>query len=130
MSNNPGLALPILDLSQLSGSETDRSAFLSQLRYAAREIGFFYLINHGISPELQQAVQDEARSFFALPDEDKQQVAMIHSPHFRGYNRAASRTGVSSSTLALNARLSRLMNTLRHGDAYRGQTFGQRHNLS
>jgi isopenicillin N synthase-like dioxygenase len=90
MSTNPGLALPILDLSQLNGSETDRSAFLSQLRYAAREIGFFYLINHGISPELQQAVQDEARSFFALPDDEKQQVAMIRSPHFRGYNRAAS----------------------------------------
>lgn len=53
MSTNPGLALPILDLSQLSGSETDRAAFLSQLRYAAREIGFFYLINHGISPDLQ-----------------------------------------------------------------------------
>ncbi len=29
-------------------------------------------------------------AFFALPDEQKQPVAMIHSPHFRGYNRAAS----------------------------------------
>lgn len=90
MSTTSTPALPILDLSQLNGTATDRAAFLSQLRHAAREIGFFYLINHGVSPELQQAVQDEARRFFALPDAEKQKVAMIHSPHFRGYNRAAS----------------------------------------
>jgi len=90
MSSNPGLTLPILDLSQLNGSPADREAFLSQLRYAAREIGFFYIINHGISPELQQAVQQQSRRFFALSDEQKQRVGMIHSPHFRGYNRVAS----------------------------------------
>lgn len=90
MSKNPDLALPILDLSQLAGTPTDRAAFLSQLRYAAREIGFFYLINHGISPQLQQAVQEQSRQFFALSDEQKHNVAMIFSPHFRGYNRAAS----------------------------------------
>ncbi|WP_299998124.1 isopenicillin N synthase family oxygenase [uncultured Cedecea sp.] len=90
MSNNPDLALPILDLSQLKGTPTDRAAFLSQLRYAAREIGFFYLINHGISNELQQAVQQLSRLFFALSDDQKENVSMIHSPHFRGYNRAVS----------------------------------------
>ena len=90
MSNNPELALPILDLSRLKGTPTDRAAFLSQLRYAAREIGFFYIINHGISTELQQQVQQQSRQFFALSDEQKQAVGMIHSPHFRGYNRAAS----------------------------------------
>lgn len=90
MSTTTHPALPILDLAQLSGSANDSNAFLSQLRHAAREIGFFYLINHGVSPELQQAVQDEARKFFSLSDSEKQKVAMIHSPHFRGYNRAAS----------------------------------------
>lgn len=90
MSTATTPALPILDLSLLNGSTSDRQNFLSQLRHAAREIGFFYLINHGVNPELQQAVQDEARRFFALPDDEKQKVAMIHSPHFRGYNRAAS----------------------------------------
>lgn len=90
MSKTTTQALPILDLLALDGTDTDRSAFLEQLRHAARDIGFFYLINHGISPELQQAVQDEAQLFFSLPDTEKQKVAMIHSPHFRGYNRAAS----------------------------------------
>ena len=81
--------LPVLDLSHFSHS-ADRPAFLQQLRHAARDIGFFYLVNHGVDDALQRAVQQEARRFFALSDAEKQQVAMIHSPHFRGYNRAAS----------------------------------------
>lgn len=35
-------------------------------------------------------MQDHARQFFALPDSEKAAVGMINSPHFRGYNRAAS----------------------------------------
>lgn len=81
--------LPILDLARYF-NPAEREAFLDQLRTSARDIGFFYLINHGVNDELQRAVQHEARRFFALSDEQKQQVAMIHSPHFRGYNRAAS----------------------------------------
>ncbi len=77
-----------LDLARYHSAERD--AFLTDLRHAARDIGFFYLINHGVDDALQHAVQREAQRFFALPDEQKQQVAMIHSPHFRGYNRAAS----------------------------------------
>jgi isopenicillin N synthase-like dioxygenase len=36
-----------------------------------------------VNDELQRAVQHEARRFFALSDEQKQQVAMIHSPFSR-----------------------------------------------
>ncbi|VYT83370.1 isopenicillin N synthase family oxygenase [Metakosakonia massiliensis] len=81
--------LPILDLARYF-NPAERDDFLQQLRVSARDIGFFYLINHGIEENLQRAVQQEARRFFALSDDQKQQVAMIHSPHFRGYNRAAS----------------------------------------
>jgi isopenicillin N synthase-like dioxygenase len=35
-------------------------------------------------------VQDHARQFFALSEHEKTAVGMINSPHFRGYNRAAS----------------------------------------
>ena len=81
--------LPILDLARYA-DPAEKTAFLADLRHAAREIGFFYLINHGVDDALQKAVQQQSRRFFALPDEQKQPVAMIHSPHFRGYNRAAS----------------------------------------
>lgn len=81
--------LPVLNLVRYF-NPAERDAFLEQLRTAARDIGFFYLTNHGVNDALQSAVQQEARRFFSLSDEQKQQVAMIHSPHFRGYNRAAS----------------------------------------
>ncbi|UUQ64765.1 isopenicillin N synthase family oxygenase [Pseudomonas fuscovaginae UPB0736] len=83
-------ALPLLDLSALDGNAERRQAFLDALRHAARDVGFFYLTGHGVDSGLLRQVQEHARQFFALPLEDKAAVGMIHSPHFRGYNRAAS----------------------------------------
>lgn len=99
--------LPLLDLSLLSGSDTERQAFLTALRHAARDVGFFYLTGHGIDTSLLRQIQILSRQFFALSDEEKLSIAMIRSPHFRGYNRAASdspvvsQIGASNSTLVL-----------------------------
>lgn len=82
--------LPLLDLALLDGSPAQRGQFLDDLRHAARHIGFFYLTGHGIDAGLLTQVQQQARRFFALPEADKLAVGMINSPHFRGYNRAAS----------------------------------------
>jgi isopenicillin N synthase-like dioxygenase len=80
--------LPVLDLALLELPDAEPSPYLAELRTTARDVGFFYLINHGINSQLLQNVQSITQAFFALPDEKKQQVSMIHSPHFRGYNRA------------------------------------------
>ncbi|WP_182057007.1 isopenicillin N synthase family oxygenase [Pantoea sp. ME81] len=80
--------LPVLDLALLELPDAGQSPYLAELRTTARDVGFFYLINHGINPQLLQNVQSITQAFFALPDEEKQRVSMIHSPHFRGYNRA------------------------------------------
>ncbi|PWC14408.1 2-oxobutyrate oxidase [Brenneria roseae subsp. americana] len=93
MSNTQ--SLPILDLSLLDGNAEQRAQFLSTLNHAARDVGFFYLTHHGIDAVLQQRLQQLSRDFFALPAEEKQRVAMIHSPHFRGYNRAGSELTLS-----------------------------------
>ncbi len=45
-------ALPILDLSLLDGSDSQRQRFLADLRHAARDVGFFYLTGHGIDADL------------------------------------------------------------------------------
>ncbi|RJF58361.1 isopenicillin N synthase family dioxygenase [Serratia inhibens] len=82
--------LPLLDLSQLDGDAQQRQAFLDDLRAAARDVGFFYLRGHGVDTRLNAQLQQRARQFFALPEADKLAVQMVHSPHFRGYNRAAA----------------------------------------
>ncbi|WP_225771842.1 isopenicillin N synthase family oxygenase [Inquilinus sp. Marseille-Q2685] len=83
------LALPLLDLSRLDAGPEARQAFLDQLRAAARDVGFFYLGGHGVPESLVAQVKAEARRFFALPEADKLAIEMVHSPHFRGYTRAA-----------------------------------------
>ncbi|WP_341503616.1 2-oxoglutarate and iron-dependent oxygenase domain-containing protein [Gallaecimonas sp. GXIMD4217] len=80
-------ALPILDLSLLEGTAEQRRRFLADLRVAARDVGFFYLVGHGLSLAQQQAILKLARTFFALPEQDKLSVQMVKSPHFRGYTR-------------------------------------------
>ncbi|HEY9315649.1 isopenicillin N synthase family dioxygenase [Williamsia sp.] len=74
--------LPVIDLAELETPEGR-----GQLRAVTHEVGFFYLVGHGVDPQLINRVQATAHAFFALPDEDKLSISMINSPHFRGYNR-------------------------------------------
>lgn len=81
------LPVPQLDLSRFDGSPKERAAFLSELRAAAHDVGFFYLTGHGIEPALLDELLGQTRRFFALPEAEKLAIEMVHSPHFRGYNR-------------------------------------------
>ena len=50
-------------------------------------MGFFYLTGHEVPDGLIDRVLAAARRLFALPQADKDAVAMVRSPHFRGYTR-------------------------------------------
>ncbi|OLR94334.1 isopenicillin N synthase family dioxygenase [Actinokineospora bangkokensis] len=78
-------ALPLMDISRFRGA--DREAFLDDLRRAAHEVGFFYVVGHGVPEELMTGVFDAARAFFALPEERRLAIENINSPQFRGYTR-------------------------------------------
>jgi isopenicillin N synthase-like dioxygenase len=80
--------LPTLDLRRFDGQASERLRILEELRKAARNVGFFYLVGHGIEDGLIQDVLKVSRRFFALPEQDKLAIEMVNSPHFRGYNRA------------------------------------------
>lgn len=81
--------LPILDLSRFRVPR-QRERFLAELRHAAHEVGFFYLVGHGVAPETTQAVVDSARRFFALPQAQRLEIENVHSPQFRGYTRTGT----------------------------------------
>jgi isopenicillin N synthase-like dioxygenase len=80
--------VPILDLRRAEAGSAERAAFLRDLRKAAHDVGFFYLVGHGIEGDLVRKILALTRRFFALPPEDKVAIEMVNSPHFRGYNRA------------------------------------------
>ena len=80
-------SLPILDVSELDAGTEAAERFREQLREVTHEVGFFYLVGHGIPQELIDEVLDLSRRFFALPEADKLAIENVHSPQFRGYTR-------------------------------------------
>ena len=79
-------ALPVIDLARADDAAQVES-LRAELFAASHEVGFFYLVGHGISAERQAQMFDVARRLFALPDEAKHEVEMLRSPHFRGWTR-------------------------------------------
>ena len=45
---------------------------------ASREFGFFAIQNHGVPDELRTALLAAAAEFFALPEDEKEAVALVH----------------------------------------------------
>jgi isopenicillin N synthase-like dioxygenase len=82
--------LPTFDISKLHGDAMDRDRLASDLRRILHEHGFFYLTGHNVDPALIAEVLTVSKRFFALPAAAKMEIAMIRSPHFRGYTRAGA----------------------------------------
>src|SRR5580692_5905028 len=80
---------PMLDVIDLSGLGSDDPAALrrvaAELGRACRETGFFYIRNHGVTDALVSDLFDVSRKFFAAPAATKEELAITHSPHNRGY---------------------------------------------
>lgn len=81
-------SLPTLDISRFHGTQEERDAFITELRHILFDHGFFYLKGHGVDPTLIEDVLSTAKRFFSLPLEEKLEIEMVKSRHFRGYNRA------------------------------------------
>lgn len=83
--------IPVLDLARRQG---DRAGLARDFHNAYRDMGFAYVINHGV-PEAQiDAVFDASRRFHALPLAAKMQLRL--NPAHRGYIPINSSTDVNS----------------------------------
>ncbi|KAL4995147.1 hypothetical protein BDV10DRAFT_196937 [Aspergillus recurvatus] len=77
-------AIPVLDYSL---STADKPAFLAGLRNALVNVGFFYLANAPIGPQIRQDLVKKCKALFDLPLEKKLEIEMVNSKHFLGYSR-------------------------------------------
>jgi isopenicillin N synthase-like dioxygenase len=79
--------LPVIDMSALFGAdEAARQAVASEIRGACEAHGFFYLVGHGIAPQVLGDLEAQSRRFFALPLERKMAIAMARGGRaWRGY---------------------------------------------
>ncbi|WP_331754027.1 isopenicillin N synthase family oxygenase (plasmid) [Streptomyces chartreusis] len=83
-------ALPVIDISRFRAPDTDREAFLAELRSAAHDVGFFYVTGHGVPASLQDEILTAARTFFALPEARRLEIENVNSAQFRGYTRTGT----------------------------------------
>jgi isopenicillin N synthase-like dioxygenase len=76
--------IPVLDLGPyLAGAPGARARLGLQLRHAFEDIGFYFIVNHGVPKSLVDAVFAETRRFHDQPLERKLEVRLNH--HNVGY---------------------------------------------
>lgn len=67
--------IPIVDFAGFrQGSEAQQQAIAQQVRQACQDVGFFYLQQSGMPPELIERLFEQSRAFFALPLQVKNQI--------------------------------------------------------
>jgi isopenicillin N synthase-like dioxygenase len=76
--------LPVIDLAPLiragdgGSNAADVADVAGQIDRACRSTGFFLVSGHGVDPTLLPRLDESARTFFALPEPEKEAVAMAH----------------------------------------------------
>jgi isopenicillin N synthase-like dioxygenase len=79
--------LSIIDLG--SSGEADGASLtriVAEVGAACRDVGFFYVVNHGVDQELIAKAFAQSRDFFALPLADKRKLAIETIGGNRGYS--------------------------------------------
>jgi len=95
--------VPVIDISILvNGYDEQNGKYSSKEEYenlkrktakelheACKNVGFFYISGHGFPQDLLKIVDEEARMFFALPNEEKEKIQLTPTTKFRGYQKLA-----------------------------------------
>jgi isopenicillin N synthase-like dioxygenase len=97
-------SLPVVDVGAFaSGIDHDTQAARDaarQIDAVFRELGFLLVSGHGLQPDVKERMLDQLRTFFALPVEEKEKIAIGRSPCHRGYVGIATETLDDANTLA------------------------------
>ncbi|MBB3214796.1 isopenicillin N synthase-like dioxygenase [Herbaspirillum sp. Sphag1AN] len=79
-------ALPVINISGLYGDTlAQRQSVADQLGAAARDVGFFYIIGHGIDPALIAGLREASRVLFAQQMEWKMRYYIGNAWGHKGY---------------------------------------------
>ncbi|HWA62204.1 MAG TPA: 2-oxoglutarate and iron-dependent oxygenase domain-containing protein [Caulobacteraceae bacterium] len=72
------MSLPVIDMSPLFAppGSAGRAGVAREIAAACEAHGFFYLVGHGMGPQVFEALEAASRRFFALPEAEKAAIAM------------------------------------------------------
>jgi isopenicillin N synthase-like dioxygenase len=80
--------LPAVDVSSFATGappSPEQDATAAEIDRICREIGFFLIAGHGVDPAVKDAMFSAMHRFFALPVEEKLEIAIGKSANHRGY---------------------------------------------
>jgi isopenicillin N synthase-like dioxygenase len=79
------MAIPVVDLSEFSGTPEQKAAFVSALGKAYEDVGFVAVKNHGIPAKTIDGLYANAKAFFSLPQDVKSKYEIAGLAGQRGY---------------------------------------------
>lgn len=78
--------VPVIDISPLVTASQDCQQVADAIGQACRTHGFFYIVGHGVSEELQDRLETQSKTFFAQELEVKNQIPMaLAGKAWRGF---------------------------------------------
>lgn len=81
-----GHQIPIVNLTAArTGNDEDKNTLALALGNVCRDIGFFYVENHGVPADFLRRVVKQTHLFFELPESEKLKIHISNSPCHRGY---------------------------------------------
>ena len=85
---SPDSAIPVVDFARwAAGSAEERTRLARELTGACREVGFVYVVGHGVPADLVDRAFAWSKALFALPEETKRRAPHPPGPHVhRGYS--------------------------------------------
>jgi isopenicillin N synthase-like dioxygenase len=90
-ANKMPATLPVIDLEPwFAGDPQQRLELCQRVRQLCHEIGFFYVINHGIPTGISDSYLQTLKAFFALSQATKQAIDKQGSAQFRGWEQLGS----------------------------------------
>ncbi|XP_011030850.1 PREDICTED: gibberellin 2-beta-dioxygenase 8-like [Populus euphratica] len=90
MSDYEEHELPTIDLHRLTLSFSEGEQCVKEIRQAAREWGFFQVVNHGIPQEILERIQLEQRKLFHHPFSKKAEENVLNLPGYTWSNPTAT----------------------------------------
>ena len=78
--------IPIIDIAPLVGRTDGMTEVGAKIGRACRELGFFYIVGHGVDEDVQHRLEELSRRFFAQDPAQKMLIAMERGGRaWRGY---------------------------------------------
>src|SRR5690349_9286023 len=76
---------PVIDISSLTQGDRPRKRLAEEIARVCRDVGFFYITNHGVRAGTVRHMFEAAARFFALPLESRMALSLAKSRDYRGY---------------------------------------------